>query len=160
MDSTLGDPSGPVNTGDAEYRGALDPAGASGAGRGEGEIGALLGRWGVSRQIYVAETDAQALAEARAAEEWYQESFRRFVIPDRIEDAHPSLQPGFRAMAERLSAVTWENLVRETLAFGSPDTVARHIEEMRAIVADPERHRAFLLRSSLIASVRKAASIT
>ena len=64
---------------------------------------------------------------------WYQDSFRRFVIPDRIEDAHPSLQPGFRAMAERLSKVTWEGLVAETLAFGSPDTVARHIETMRAM---------------------------
>ena len=36
---------------------------------------ALLDRWGVSRQIYVAPTDAQALAEARDAEMWYQESF-------------------------------------------------------------------------------------
>jgi alkanesulfonate monooxygenase SsuD/methylene tetrahydromethanopterin reductase-like flavin-dependent oxidoreductase (luciferase family) len=36
-------------------------------------------------------------------------------------------------MAERLAAVSWEGLVRETLAFGSPDTVARHIEAMRAM---------------------------
>jgi alkanesulfonate monooxygenase SsuD/methylene tetrahydromethanopterin reductase-like flavin-dependent oxidoreductase (luciferase family) len=86
---------------------------------------------GVSRQIYVAPTDAQALAEAKDAEMWYQESFRRFVIPERIEDSHPTLQPGFRAMAERLSKITWEGLVAETLAFGSPDTVARHIEQMR-----------------------------
>ncbi|HEX5814006.1 MAG TPA: LLM class flavin-dependent oxidoreductase [Methylomirabilota bacterium] len=103
------------------------------AGRTAEEIAALLGRWGVSRQIYVAETDARALAEARDAEMWYQESFRRFVVPERIEDAHPSLQPGFRAMAEKLAKVTWEDLVRETLAFGSPDTVARHIEHMRRL---------------------------
>jgi alkanesulfonate monooxygenase SsuD/methylene tetrahydromethanopterin reductase-like flavin-dependent oxidoreductase (luciferase family) len=103
------------------------------AGRTADEIAALLGRWGVSRQIYVAETDARALAEARDAEMWYQESFRRFVVPERIEDAHPSLQPGFRAMAEKLAKVTWEDLVRETLAFGSPDTVARHIEHMRRL---------------------------
>ena len=101
------------------------------ARRSPAEIAALLGRWGVSRQIYVAETDAEALAEAKDAELWYQESFRRFVLPERIEDEHPALQPGFRAMAERLSAVRWETLVRETLAFGSPDTVARHIEAMR-----------------------------
>jgi alkanesulfonate monooxygenase SsuD/methylene tetrahydromethanopterin reductase-like flavin-dependent oxidoreductase (luciferase family) len=101
------------------------------AGRSEAEVAGLLGRWGVSRQIYVAETDARALEEARPYEEWYQESFRRFVLPERIEEAHPSLQPGFRAMAERLSRITWEGLVRETLAFGSPDTVARHIEHMR-----------------------------
>jgi alkanesulfonate monooxygenase SsuD/methylene tetrahydromethanopterin reductase-like flavin-dependent oxidoreductase (luciferase family) len=102
-------------------------------GRSTSEIAALLGRWGVSRQIYVAETDAQALAEAKDAELWYQESFRRFVVPERIEDVHPSLQPGFRAMADKLGRVTWEDLVRETLAFGSPDTVARHIATMREL---------------------------
>jgi alkanesulfonate monooxygenase SsuD/methylene tetrahydromethanopterin reductase-like flavin-dependent oxidoreductase (luciferase family) len=101
------------------------------AGRTPAEIQALLARWGVSRQIYVAPTDAQALAETRDAEMWYQESFRKFVIPERIEDSHPTLQPGFRAMAERLSKITWEGLVAETLAFGSPETVARHIEAMR-----------------------------
>ncbi|MGH7354479.1 MAG: LLM class flavin-dependent oxidoreductase [Candidatus Rokuibacteriota bacterium] len=103
------------------------------AGRTEVEIARLLQNWGVSRQIYVADTDARALEEARVAELWYQESFRRFVIPDRIEDAHPSLQPGFRAMAARLKTITWEGLVRETLAFGSPDTVARHVEQMRSL---------------------------
>jgi alkanesulfonate monooxygenase SsuD/methylene tetrahydromethanopterin reductase-like flavin-dependent oxidoreductase (luciferase family) len=103
------------------------------AGRTPAEIAGLLSRWGVSRQIYVADTDARALEEAKAAELWYQESFRRFVIPDRIEDAHPTLQPGFRAMADRLRTITWEALVAETLAFGSPDTVARHIESMRSI---------------------------
>jgi len=103
------------------------------SGRGAPEIAALLARWGVSRQIYVADTDARALDEAKQAELWYQESFRRFVVPERIEDAHPSLQPGFRAMAEKLGQVTWESLVRETLAFGSPDTVARHIEHMRQL---------------------------
>ena len=102
-------------------------------GRSPEEIAGLLSRWGVSRQIYVAETDAKALAEAKDAELWYQESFKKFVVPDSIEDAHPSLQPGFRAMAERLSKVTWEGLVAETLAFGSPDTVTRHIEEMRRL---------------------------
>ena len=55
------------------------------------------------------------------------------MIPERIEDAHPTLQPGFRAMADRLGKITWEALVAETLAFGSPDTVARHIEYMRSI---------------------------
>jgi alkanesulfonate monooxygenase SsuD/methylene tetrahydromethanopterin reductase-like flavin-dependent oxidoreductase (luciferase family) len=101
------------------------------AGRSPAEVAALLGGWGVSRQIYVADSDAQALADTRDAEMWYQDSFRRFVIPDRIEETHPSLQAGFRAMAARLEAITWEDLVRETLAFGSPDTVARHMEEMR-----------------------------
>ena len=85
----------------------------------------------MSRQIYVAESDAQALAEAKDAEMWYQDSLRRFQVPERIEDAHPSLQAGFRAAAERFAKVTWEGLVAETVAFGSPDTVAKHIENMR-----------------------------
>ena len=102
------------------------------AGRSEADVATLLADWGVSRQIYVAPTDAQAQAEAKDAELWYQESFRRFVLPERIEDAHPSLQPHFRQLAERLARVSWDDLVRETVAFGSPDTVARKIEAMRA----------------------------
>ena len=100
-------------------------------GRTDAEIAALMKDWGVSRQIYVAATDAQALAESRDAEMWYQDSLRRFQVPERIEDAHPSLQAGFRAAAERFAKVTWEGLVAETLAFGSPDTVCRHIQAMR-----------------------------
>jgi alkanesulfonate monooxygenase SsuD/methylene tetrahydromethanopterin reductase-like flavin-dependent oxidoreductase (luciferase family) len=107
-------------------------AAAQRAGRSQADIAGLLKHWGVSRQIYVASTDAQAQAEAKDAELWYQESFRRFVIPDRIEEAHPSLQPRFREMAERLAKINWEDLVRETVAFGSPDTVARKVEAMKA----------------------------
>src|SRR5438094_826503 len=86
-----------------------------------------------NRDIYVdtLKKAGRGAAEAKDAELWYQESFRKFVVPDRLEEAHPSLQPAFRAMAERLSKITWEGLVAETLAFGSPDTVARHIEVMR-----------------------------
>jgi len=102
------------------------------AGRGDA-IQCLLDRWGVSRHIYVAPNDARALEDAKAAELWYQEALRRFQIPDRIQDAHPSLQPGFSALAERLSKITWDGLVAETLAFGSPDTVAAKIDEMRRI---------------------------
>ena len=101
-------------------------------GRSDADVAVLLNDWGVSRQIYVAATDAQAQAEAKEAELWYQESFRRFVLPDRIEDAHPSLQPHFRQLAERLAKVNWDDLVRETVAFGSPETVARKVEAMRA----------------------------
>jgi len=103
-------------------------------GRSGPEIQALLARWGVSRHIYVAPTDAQAFEEAKEAEMWYQEAFKRFVIPERIEDTHPSLQPAFRQLAETLAEVTWDKLLADrTLAFGSPDTVARHVEEMQQL---------------------------
>jgi len=123
-------------------RGTMDPlvtqrdtyvAALQKAGRSEAEIADLLRNWGVSRQIYVADTDAQALTEAQDAEMWYQDSLRRFMIPERIEDAHPSLQEGFRRQAALLANISWEALVRETLAFGSPDTVAGHIEAMRQL---------------------------
>jgi alkanesulfonate monooxygenase SsuD/methylene tetrahydromethanopterin reductase-like flavin-dependent oxidoreductase (luciferase family) len=103
------------------------------AGRSEAEVASLLDRWGVSRHIYVAPTDAQALDEAREAELWYQEALRRFLIPERIDDLHPLLQPGFRAMEERLAKITWEQLVAETVAFGSPDTVADRIDQLRRL---------------------------
>jgi alkanesulfonate monooxygenase SsuD/methylene tetrahydromethanopterin reductase-like flavin-dependent oxidoreductase (luciferase family) len=102
-------------------------------GRSDAEIASLLGRWGVSRHIYVAPTDAQAQAETRDAEMWYQEALRRFLIPEHIERVHPLLQPGFRAMAERMGNISWEQLVAETLAVGSPDTVAAKIEEMQRL---------------------------
>ena len=101
-------------------------------GRSDDDVRMLLQNWGISRQIYVAPTDAQAQAEAKDAELWYQDSFRRFVVPERIEDAHPSLQDHFRQLAARLATVNYDDLVRETVAFGSPDTVARKIEAMRA----------------------------
>src|SRR2546422_7613162 len=92
------------------------------AGRDDAEIARLLGSWGVSRHVYVAPTDAQALAEAKDAELWYQEALRRFLIPQRIERVHPLLPPGFRAMAERPREITWDQLVAETLPSGAPHT--------------------------------------
>ena len=50
-------------------------------GRSDAEIASLLSRWGVSRHVYVAPTDAEALAETRDAEMWYQEALRRFLDP-------------------------------------------------------------------------------
>ena len=81
----------------------------------------------------MAPTDAQAQAETREAEMWYQEALRRFLIPEHIERVHPLLQPGFRTMAERLGNISWEQLVAETLAIGSPDTVAAKLEEMERL---------------------------
>ena len=100
------------------------------AGRSEAEIASLLARWGVSRHIYVAPTDAQAQAEAREAEMWYQDALRRFLLPEHIERVHPLLQPGFRALAQNMAPITWDQLLAETLAIGSPDTVAAKIAEM------------------------------
>ena len=57
-----------------------------------------------------------------------------FVVKATIApELEAAFRSGFRAMAERLSKITWEGLVAETLAFGSPETVARHIEQMRQL---------------------------
>jgi alkanesulfonate monooxygenase SsuD/methylene tetrahydromethanopterin reductase-like flavin-dependent oxidoreductase (luciferase family) len=42
-------------------------------------------------------------------------------------------QPGFRALEERFAHVSYEQLVAESVAFGSPDTVAARVEEFRRL---------------------------
>src|SRR5206468_293307 len=68
------------------------------AGRNGAELAGLLGQWGVSRHVYVAPTDAEALAAAKDAELWYQEALRRLLIPEQIERVPPLPHPGSRAM--------------------------------------------------------------
>jgi alkanesulfonate monooxygenase SsuD/methylene tetrahydromethanopterin reductase-like flavin-dependent oxidoreductase (luciferase family) len=87
----------------------------------------------VSRHVYVAPTDAEALAEAKDAELWYQESLRRFLLPERLDRVHPLLHAGFRAMQERFATVSREQLIAESVAFGSPDTVAARVDEFRRL---------------------------
>ena len=99
-------------------------------GKAEAEIQTALRSWGVSRHIYVAPTDEQALREAQEAELWYQQSLARFLIPENIDAAHPSLQSQFRAMADRLATITWEQLIEETVLFGSPERIVDRVREM------------------------------
>jgi alkanesulfonate monooxygenase SsuD/methylene tetrahydromethanopterin reductase-like flavin-dependent oxidoreductase (luciferase family) len=101
------------------------------AGHSETDVQNALQSWGVSRHIYVAPTDAQALREAEAAERWYQQSLARFLIPENIDTAAPALQPQFRAIADRLKTVTWEKLVEETVLFGSPERIVDRVHEMK-----------------------------
>ncbi len=99
-------------------------------GYSEAEVRKALQSWGVSRHIYVAPTDSQALREAEAAECWYQQSLARFLVPENINTAPSALQPQFRAIAERLKTVTWEKLVEETVLFGSPERIVDRVQEM------------------------------
>ncbi len=100
------------------------------AGQTEAAIHTALHSWGVSRHIYVAPTDAQARREAQEAEVWYQQSLARFLVPENIEAVPPSLQPQFRALADRLASITWEQLVAETVLFGSPERIIDQVREM------------------------------
>jgi alkanesulfonate monooxygenase SsuD/methylene tetrahydromethanopterin reductase-like flavin-dependent oxidoreductase (luciferase family) len=101
------------------------------AGHSEADVQKALQSWGVSRHIYVAPMDAQALREAEAAERWYQQSLARFLVPENIDAAPPVLQPQFRATADRLKTVTWEKLVEETVLFGSPERIIDRVYEMQ-----------------------------
>ena len=101
------------------------------AGHSEAAIQAALRSWGVSRHIYVAPTDAQALRETQAAELWYQQALARFLVPEHIEAAPPTLQPQFRALADRLATITWEQLIEETVLFGSPERIVDRVREMQ-----------------------------
>ncbi len=118
------------------------------AGRTDAETASLMGRWGVSRHIYVAPTDALAQAEAKDAEMWYQEALRRFLIPDDIDRVHPLLQPGFRTMKERLAKITWDQLgrrdgrVRLTRHGGREDRSAAAAGSRRGPVLDELRRPA------------------
>jgi alkanesulfonate monooxygenase SsuD/methylene tetrahydromethanopterin reductase-like flavin-dependent oxidoreductase (luciferase family) len=100
------------------------------AGYSEAAVQAALRAWGVSRHVYVAPTDHEAVSEAHAAELWYQTALARFLVPENIDAAPPSLQPQFRAIAARLATVSWEGLLQETVLFGSPERIVDQVREM------------------------------
>lgn len=102
-------------------------------GYSEAAIKTALQAWGVSRHVYVAPTDSEAIREAEAAERWYQKSLARFLVPENIETAPPALQPQFRLLAERLKTVTWEDLLKETVLFGSPERLVDKVREMEGV---------------------------
>jgi alkanesulfonate monooxygenase SsuD/methylene tetrahydromethanopterin reductase-like flavin-dependent oxidoreductase (luciferase family) len=100
------------------------------SGYSQTDIDRLLSRWVVTKHVYVAPTDAEALAEAKEPEMWYRDSFIRSLSADGLEGLHESVYRGAEAMIARLSAQTWENLVDEALVIGSPETVARKIAQL------------------------------
>ena len=106
-------------------------AALSEAGHSEAAIQAALQSWGVSRHIYVAPTDDQALREAQEAELWYQQALARFLVPEHIEAVPSALRPQFRALADRLATITWEQLIEETVLFGSPERIVDRVREMQ-----------------------------
>jgi alkanesulfonate monooxygenase SsuD/methylene tetrahydromethanopterin reductase-like flavin-dependent oxidoreductase (luciferase family) len=101
------------------------------AGYSDVAVRAALRSWGVSRHIYVAPTDSEAIREAEPAERWYQQALARFLIPDNIDAAPPALQPQFLTLAERLKSVTWDGLLKETVLFGSPERLVDRVHEMQ-----------------------------
>ena len=101
------------------------------SGRTEAQIEDLLHRWVVTKHVYVAPTDAEALADAREPEMWYRDAFIRSLSTDGLTGLHPSVYEGAETMLRRLRSQTWEDLVESALIIGSPDTVAEKIAELQ-----------------------------
>lgn len=102
-------------------------------GRTDAQVGEALSNWGVSRHIYVAPTDEEAIRDATEPETWYQQALIRFLVPENIDAAPPALQPQFRAIKERFASVRIEDVLRETALFGSPERVIEGVKEMQEL---------------------------
>jgi natural product biosynthesis luciferase-like monooxygenase protein len=104
-----------------------------GAGHAESTIADLLGRWIVSKHVYVAPTDEEARADAEAPERWYLDSFARSIRPEGLRGISDAVRQQATASADRIDALRWEEMVEDRLLIGSPATVRRKVEELREI---------------------------
>lgn len=102
------------------------------AGHSESIISDRLGRWVVSKHVYVAPTDEQARTEAEPHERWYLDSFERSIRPDDLRGISDAVRKAATASADRVASQRWEALVEESLFIGSPATVRRKVAELRA----------------------------
>ena len=103
------------------------------AGHSEASISDLLGRWIVSKHVYVAPTDAEARAEAEGPERWYLDAFARSIRPVGLRGISEAVREQAHASADRVEALRWEDLVEDRLLIGSPETIRRKVAELRDI---------------------------
>jgi alkanesulfonate monooxygenase SsuD/methylene tetrahydromethanopterin reductase-like flavin-dependent oxidoreductase (luciferase family) len=101
------------------------------AGHSEGAVSELLGRWAVSKHVYVAPTDARARADAEGPERWYLDAFVRSVRPDGLRGLSEPIRAEAAGMAARIAELRWDELVEDSLLIGSPATVRRKVAELR-----------------------------
>jgi alkanesulfonate monooxygenase SsuD/methylene tetrahydromethanopterin reductase-like flavin-dependent oxidoreductase (luciferase family) len=102
-------------------------------GRRQADIEHLMRRWVVTKHVYVAPTDDEALEQARGPEMWYRDSFIRSLAADGIPGLHESVYRGAEATIQRLKTQTWEELLGDALVIGSPETVARKVARLQQI---------------------------
>jgi alkanesulfonate monooxygenase SsuD/methylene tetrahydromethanopterin reductase-like flavin-dependent oxidoreductase (luciferase family) len=96
------------------------------------DIQQRLEQWVVTKHVYVAPSDAEALADAKEPEMWYRDAFIRSLSADGLVGLHESVYQGAEAMIARLKSQSWEDLVQSALLIGAPDTVAAKIAELEA----------------------------
>ena len=97
----------------------------------EQKIADLLGRWVVTKHVYVAPTDAEARADAEQPERWYLDSYARSISPEGLPVSEATYKQASEAV-DRVRQLRWEELVETSLLIGSPDTVRRKMEELEA----------------------------
>ena len=102
-------------------------------GHPESKIADLLGKWIVSKHVYVAPTDEEARAEAEGPEKWYLDAFARSIRPTGLRGISEAVRQQATATADRAASQRWEELVEDRLFIGSPETVGRKVEELRSI---------------------------
>ena len=102
-------------------------------GHAQDTVARLLGRWIVSKHVYVAPTDEEARADAEGPERWYLDSFARSMRPDGLRGLSETVRQQATASADRILALHWEEMVEDRLLIGSPETVRRKVEELRAL---------------------------
>jgi alkanesulfonate monooxygenase SsuD/methylene tetrahydromethanopterin reductase-like flavin-dependent oxidoreductase (luciferase family) len=91
----------------------------------------LLDRWVVTKHVYVADTDAQARAEAEPHQRWYLDSFARSMRPDGVVGLSEKVRQEANEMARRAGERRWEDLIEDALLIGSPETVRTKVVELQ-----------------------------
>jgi alkanesulfonate monooxygenase SsuD/methylene tetrahydromethanopterin reductase-like flavin-dependent oxidoreductase (luciferase family) len=87
-------------------------------GRGQSYVGA---------PIYIAETDARAYDEARQSVEHFYKLQYELIA----ESARRSGRQNFIDRAEKLRTLTYDDVLRDNVIVGSPDTVAKRLKDLQ-----------------------------
>jgi alkanesulfonate monooxygenase SsuD/methylene tetrahydromethanopterin reductase-like flavin-dependent oxidoreductase (luciferase family) len=103
------------------------------AGHPQPAIDNLLRRWVYTKHVYVAETDAQARADAEGPERWFLDSYARSISPEGLSGISDATRQQAAAAVERVRSQRWEQLVEESLFIGSPATLRARIAELQEV---------------------------
>jgi alkanesulfonate monooxygenase SsuD/methylene tetrahydromethanopterin reductase-like flavin-dependent oxidoreductase (luciferase family) len=93
----------------------------------------LLSRWVYTKHVYVAETDAQARADAEGPERWFLDSYARSISPEGLNGISAAVRQQAAATVERVRGLRWEQLIEESLFIGSPATLRARIAELQKV---------------------------
>lgn len=102
------------------------------AGHDPATTARLLGQWTLTKHVYVAPTDAEAQADARDAELWYLDSYCRSMRADHLANVSVTVRRQAEQMIAQIQALRWDDLLRDALLIGSPETVRAKVAEIQA----------------------------